>query len=174
MPRQFARPIRRSPKSDPQQYRVYRMESEAIGARHWLRLSRQNVARFIHAACRSYGIPRIKIRFENHRKWAAYFQAPSLIVFSKKTTARDLLTAAHEFAHYLHYVVAGAKSEQHAVHGSEFMTCYLSVLDTIRFIPARAMALLCEERSIKHVCPKEGAGVDQLRKLICGRNRSPS
>lgn len=170
MPRRFALPIRRSPKSDPQQYKLYRMESEAIGARQWLRLSRQNVIRFVRSACRTYGVPQLTIRFENHRKWAAYFLEPSLVVFSQKTTARDLLTAAHEFAHYLHYVVAGAESGKHAVHGREFMACYMSVLDTIRFIPAQAMALLCDERSIEYVRPKEGMGVDQLRKLICGSN----
>lgn len=172
MPRRFAKPVRQSPKSDPQQYELYRMESEAIGARHWLRLSRQNVIRFIRSACRAYGIPQLTIRFESHRKWAAYFMAPALVVFSRKTTARDLLTAAHEFAHYLHFAVAGAESEKHATHGPEFMACYMSVLDTIRFLPVQAIALLCDERAIKYVRPKEGMGVDQLRKLICGRSRT--
>ncbi len=171
MPVRYKRPIKRSPKSDPQQYRVYRMESEAIGARHWLRISRQKVGQFVRAVCRTYGIPPLTIRFENHRRWAAYFQAPSLMVFSKKATARDLLTAAHEFGHYLHYVVAGEESEKHATHGPEFMACYMSVLDTIRFIPIEAMAVLCDERKIKYVRPKEGMGVDQLRKLTCGRHR---
>lgn len=172
MPVKFRLAVKRSPKSDPQQYRLYRMESEAIGARHYLRISRETVVRFIRNACRTYGVPQLTLRFENHRKWAAYFLAPSLIVFSRKTTARDLLTAAHEFAHYLHYVVAKEKSEEHQTHGPEFMACYLSVLDTIRFIPMQAMALLCDERLIQYLRPKEGMGVDQLRKLICGRHRT--
>lgn len=145
------------------------MESEAIGARRWLRISRQKVVQFIRAACATYSIPVPTIRFENHTKWAAYFQAPSLLVFSKKTTARDLLTAAHEFAHYLHHVVAGEEGDAHQVHGPEFVACYIDVLDTIRFMPIEAMVAVCEKYKIKYLRPKESYGVDQLRKLICGR-----
>lgn len=164
MARKFRRPIKKSPKSDPQRNLIYRMESEAIGGRQYLTLTKRKIVSLINSLSRNYRIPPCVIRFNDMTEWAADWRPPGIITFGKKSTSRDLLTALHEFAHHLHYVIEPA--DVHQGHGPEFMCCYMSVLDTIRFIPVEAMAAVCETYKIKYIAPKATDGIDQLARLI--------
>lgn len=164
MARRFRRPIKESPKSDPQRNLVYRMESESIGGRQYLTLTMPKIRSLLRNLSRTYHIAPVKVRFNDMTAWAADWQPPGLITFGKKTTSRDLLTALHEFAHHLHYVIE--PSDVHAGHGPEFMCCYMSVLDTVRFIPIEAMAAVCDRYKIRYIRPKEMHGIDQLARLI--------
>lgn len=164
MARQFKRPIKKSPVSDPQRNLVYRMESEAIGGRNYLTLTKRKIVSLINNLSRNYHIPACVVRFNDMTSWAADWAAPNIITFGKKSTSQDLLTALHEFAHHLHYVIEPA--DVHQGHGKEFMCCYMSVLDTIRFIPIEAMVAVCDKYGIKYITPSATDGVDQIARLI--------
>lgn len=166
MARRYRRPIKKSPKSDPQRNLVYRMEAEAIGGRQYLTLTKPKIVSLLKMLARTYRIAPVVVRFNDMTGWAADWQPPGIITFGKKTTSRDLLTALHEFAHHLHYVLE--PSDAHASHGPQFMCCYMSVLDTVRLIPIEAMVAVCDRYKIKYIQPKETHGIDQLAKLICG------
>jgi hypothetical protein len=167
MARRFKRPTKKSPKSDPQRNLVYRMESEAIGARTLLTLTKPRIVSLLRNLARSYHIAPCKVRFNDMTAWAADWQPPGIITFGRKTTSQDLLTALHEFAHHLHYVIEPC--DTHAGHGPEFMCCYMSVLDHVRFLPVVAMAAVCDKYKIKYIRPKETDGIDELSKLIQGK-----
>lgn len=164
MPRRYALPVKRSPKSDPQRNLVYRMESEAIGGRSYLTLTKARIISLMKTLSRTYHVPAVTLRFSDMKGWAADWQPPNIITFGKKTTSRDFLTALHEFAHHLHYVIA--PSDDHQGHGPEFMCCYMSVLDTVRLLPIEAMAVVCDQYKVKYIKPAETDGIDGLAKRI--------
>ena len=164
MARKFRMPVKRSPKSDPQRQLVYRMESEAIGGRQYLTLTKPKIVSLLKNLSRTYHIAPPVIRFNDMTRWAAEWAPPGVITFGRKTTSRDLLTALHEFAHHLDYVIE--PFDVHAAHGKEFMCLYMSVLDTVRLIPIDAMAVICDKYKIKYIKPKDSDGIDELGKLI--------
>lgn len=167
MPVRYQRPIKKSPKSDPQRNLIYRMESEAIGGRQYLTLSKPKIVSLIKSLSRAYHIAAPAVRFNDMTAWAADWRPPGIITFGKKITSKDLLTALHEFAHHLHYLIE--PSDAHTGHGPEFMCCYMSVMDTMRFIPVEASAAVCDRYQIEYIRPRETDGLDQLRKLLRGR-----
>lgn len=167
MARRFNRPIKKSPKSDPQRNLVYRMESEAIGARMYLTLTKRKIISLLKTLARSYRVAPCVVRFSDMTDYAASWQPPNVITFGAKTTSRDLLTALHEFAHHLHYVIEPRLSQE--AHGAEFMCCYMSVLDTARFVPVEAMAAVCKKYKVRYIQPRDMDGVDNLAKLIRGK-----
>lgn len=162
----YKRPIKKSPKSDPQQYLVYRMENEAIGARNYLSLTRRTVERFARAVCRQYRLPRIQFRYTDLGKWAAEWMEPNIITVGVRTTSRDLLTVAHELAHHLHEQIAGDLAQES--HGPEFMGCYMSILDTARIIPVPGMRAICKHYKIKFVDPGTRSSIRTLRRAVRG------
>lgn len=164
MARRYKRPIKKSPKSDSQRNLVYRMELEAIGGRQFLTLSKAEIVSLLKMLSRTYHIPPVVVRFNQMTEWAADWRPPGIITFGAKTTSRDLLTALHEFAHHLHYVLE--PSDVHQGHGPEFMCCYMSVLDHVRLIPIEAMAAVCDKYKIKYIRPKDTDGIDELGELI--------
>lgn len=164
MAQRFRRPIKKSPASDPQQYRLYRMENEAIGARTYMSLTRKDLARFVRAVCREYRIPKVVLKWENLGKWAAEWRSPNIIVLGTKKTSRDLLTIAHEMAHHLHWAIESEKDQQS--HGPEFMACYLSILDTARIIPMVGMLPICEHYGLKVIHP--GSTLKSLIRAVRG------
>lgn len=165
MPTKYCRPIKRSPKSDPQQYRIYRMENEAIGARSYLHLSRADLRKYLRALTRTFTTPPVKVVFEDLGRWAAEWREPNIIVFGQKTTSRDLLTAAHEFAHHLHGYISG--DVIHENHGKEFMGCYMAVLDVSRFIPVYGMRAICAKYKIAYVDPGDKCNMKRFQRTIC-------
>jgi len=177
MPAKFARPIARSPASDPQQFRVYRMEHEAIGGRHYARLSRTAVVALVRGICRNYGVKPPKVGWEDIGRWAAEWREhPSdgepMIVFStKKRTARDILTVTHEVAHHLHYELSEGKWEDQENHGPEFMACHMSVLDTIRMIPVCAMRVICDKWKVRYTDPGSTSSLAKLKRIVRGSHR---
>ncbi len=164
MARKFNRSTKRSPKSDPQQHIVYRMESEAIGGRQYLTLTKPKIISLIKTLARNYHVPAPAVRFNDMTRWAAEWAPPGIITFGKKTTSKDLLTALHEYAHHLHYVID--PYDTHQPHGKEFMCLYMSIIDTTRLIPINAMAVICDSYKIKYIKPKDLDGVDELKELI--------
>lgn len=162
----YRKPIKRSPPSDPQQYLLYRMENEAIGARHYMRLTRRQLSMYIRSLVRVYGMPKVQILFEDLGRWAAEWRPPNILVFGKKTTSRDLLTAAHEVAHHLHAYLAKGLDQQD--HGPQFMACYMHILDTSRFIPLVGMRAVCDRYGIKYLGLGDNVSVKKLMKVVRG------
>lgn len=164
MPKPFGYPLRKSPASDPQQFRLYRMENEAIGARQYLQLGDDELKRYVNGLVRAYRMPRVKVVFRDLGRWAAEWEEPNILTFGTKTTSRDLLTAAHEVAHHLHnWLIDGALQQN---HGKEFLGCYMSILDTSRFIPVVGMRAICERYKLEYVDPGEGGDVAKLKKAV--------
>jgi hypothetical protein len=170
MAKPFDRPIKESPANDPQQYLLYRMENEAIGARQYLRLTTRQVKTYVTGLVRTYGMPKIELKFEDLGRWAAEWREPNIIVFGRKTTSRDLLTAAHEVGHHLHGWLSAGLDQQ--AHGPEFMACYMSILDTSRFIPIAGMKAICRSYGLKFKDPTDDQDINTLKKIVRGCNRT--
>lgn len=174
MAKQFQLPIKRSPAKDPQQYLVYRMENEAIGARRYTQLSRKAIARLIRSICREYKLPKVNVQFADLGDWTAQWDAPATITFGKKASAKSILTITHEMAHHLHYHLAGIESFKHEDHGAEFMACHMSILDTARVIPVVGMRAICEAYKIQYADPGTKNSLTALKRAVLGygQNRS--
>lgn len=162
----YKRPIKKSPKSDPQQYLVYRMENEALGARSYMSLTRRDLARFVRAICRQYKLPKVELKYEDLGRWAAEWRSPNVIVLGMKKISRDLLTIVHELAHHLHEVIAPDLPQES--HGAEFMGCYMSILDTARIIPVIGMRAICADYKIRYVDPGTRSNLTKLRRAVRG------
>lgn len=172
MPHKFRFPVKRSPKSDPQQYRVYRMENEAIGSRSYAKLTRASIRAIAHGVCRNYGVPQVNIAWADLGRWAAEWreqpsQPTSVIVFNtKKGTARDVMTVTHELAHHIHYYLGGEASLTHEDHGPQFMACHMSVLDSCRIIPVVGMRAICDAWGVEFTDPGTTNSLSKLKKIV--------
>lgn len=154
------------PKTDPQQHRVYRMESEAIGSKRYADLPLKSLRRFARAVCRLYGMPQVEVQFADLGPWGGEWMHPNIIRLNRrKSGARDLLTLAHELAHHLHEHLV--PDNLHQAHGPEFMGCYLSVLDATRMIPVVGMRAICDNYKIRYVDPGvRNNNIATLRKRV--------
>jgi hypothetical protein len=185
MPRPYAYACKKSPKSDPQQHQVYRMESEALGARNYQSMSRANIVRLVNGVCRVYKISRPTVRYKDLGKWAAQWISPTYqeergrtrLIFpavielsTRKRTSMDFITITHELAHHLH-ASFGAATDKHAGHGAEFMACHISILDTVRAIPVYAMRTVCRQYRIKFRDPGTRNNLGDLLRAVVGRRR---
>lgn len=163
----YRRPVKRSPKSDPQQYRVYRMEVEAIGARRYMRLTRPVIRQLVASISRNYHIPQPGLVWENLGRWAAEWRPDGSIAFNThKGNARDFLTVTHEMAHHLHFHLAGDRNETQEGHGPEFMACHMSILDTCRMIPVVAMRAICDDYKIRYKDPGTTNSLVKLQSVV--------
>ena len=171
MPQPFSFPARRSPKSDPQQYRVYRMESEAIGARTYARLTRKASRSLARSVCRAYGVPQVKLVWRDLGTWAAEWNNGVIYLSSKKGTARDFITLTHELAHHIHWHLGGDVTNDHEGHGPEFMACHMSVLDTCRMIPVVGMREICKAWKVRFADPGTGNSLAKLQRIVRRRKR---
>lgn len=172
MPRRFRLPIKRSPKSDPQQYRVYRMENEAIGARRYARMTRELMRSLARSVCRVYSVPQVKMVWRDLGKWAAEWDNGTLTFNPRKGTSNDVVTVTHELAHHIHYCFGGDAAEEQEPHGPEFMACHMSVLDTCRVVPIEGMRAVCEKWKVRYIDPGTTGSLTKLRSIARGRHSS--
>jgi hypothetical protein len=166
-------PIKRSPKSDPQQYRVYRMENEAIGARKYMSMDPKTTVQLARSVCRHYRVPVVKLEWVNLGKWAAEWEGRVIRLSTKKKTSRDILTFTHELAHHVHYWLSEGASEEQQSHGPEFMGCHMSVLDTCRVIPVVGMRAVCEAWNVRFMDPGTHNSLKTLKRIVSNGRRSP-
>lgn len=175
MPTKYRYPVKRSPKSDPQQYRVYRMENEAIGARQYQQLPREAIRKLATAVCRNYRVPVVELAWADLGKWAAEWrpqssQRTSLIVLStKKGTARDMLTITHELGHHIHHWLSDGTDIGQESHGPEFMACHISILDTCRMIPVVGMRAICDAWKVRYADPGTSNSLKVLRGIVSAK-----
>lgn len=169
MPRKINKPIPKSPKTDPQQYKVYRMEKEAISACSYFRLSQKGIKAIVRAICRHYKLKQIRVKFADLGQWAAECHSPNFIVFSsRKGTSRDPITVTHELAHHLHESLV--PDSGHEDHGPEFIACHMSILDAMRVIPVVGMRAILDKYKIRYIDP----GVKHKRETLKRRiSRNP-
>ena len=171
MATKFRMPIKRSPACDPQRYRVYRMEVEAVGARAYARMPRARVLKLVRSVCRNYGIPvPLVVWTDKLGRWAAEWSdvgETSRIAFStKKGMSRDFLTVTHELAHHLHHWLDPVTCAAQEAHGPEFMACHMSILDVCRFIPVVGMRAICEKWKIRYADPGEKCSLADLQRAV--------
>ena len=170
MPAKFDLPLKRSPKSDPQQYRLYRMENEAIGGRTYHRLTDAMQRTLATGVCRNYRVPNVVIVRRDLGKWAAMWSLPRTIEFNiRKGTARDLVTLTHELAHHVHHWLSDGASDNQESHGPEFMACHMSILDTVRVIPVVGMRAICESWGVRYIDPGTRQSLARLQRICQGR-----
>lgn len=172
MPAKFRYALKRSPKADPQQYRVYRMENEAIGGRHYCQLSDLEIVARAKNVCALYRVPDAKVTWADLGRWAAEWKNGAIRLNRNKVTSRSILTILHELAHHVHWGLAPEESVQHENHGPEFMACYMSILDTSRVIPVIGMRPICEAYNVRYHDPGTGNSLKRLRGIACGRHSS--
>jgi hypothetical protein len=173
MPAKFDIPLKRSPKSDPQQYRVYRMENEAIGARTYQRMPWGVIKRFISAVCTNYHVPMPNLVRKDLGKWAAEWSVDEhgvtqIALSTKKARSQDTITITHELAHHLHCWLGGKASQGQQSHGPEFMACHMSILDTCRVIPVVGMRAICKAWGVHYVDPGTRQSLPRLRAICKG------
>lgn len=167
MPRKFEYPVKRSPKSDPQQYRVYRMENEAIGARRYMKMTRSAMQELAKSVCRNYRVPQVRLVWKDLGKWAAEWEGGIIRLNTIKESAKDILTLTHELAHHIHFHFG----EKGSSHGAEFMACHMSILDTCRIIPVVGMKAICDDYGIAYKDPGTSGSIPRL-KSICKKERA--
>lgn len=166
MAAKFHMPIKRGPKSDPQQYRLYRMENEAIGGRKADTVTKERLKRFLHSLCRMYRVPRVRVVFKDLGVWGAEYDIDAgphgtiAINFHKKKSCADKLTSAHEFAHHL--MAQFDPDSTHQSHGPEFMCAYMHVLDQMRYVPIVGMRAICKQYGLAFKNPGVGSTLSAL------------
>ena len=173
MPAKFDIPLKRSPKSDPQQYRLYRMENEAIGGRHYCQLQDLEIISLIRSVCAEYQVPQAKVEWADLGRWAAEWQGGKIRLNRHKVTARSVLAVLHESAHHIHGALAGELALSHESHGPEFVACYMSVLDTARIIPVVGMRAICDGWGIRYIDPGTRQSLVRLKRICQGKNLRP-
>ena len=151
MPRRYRKPIRRSPANDPQQYLVYRMEKEALGARGYAKVTRDILRQFTRGTCRSFGVPQVKLRFCDIGPWTGDYQDNLIRLNPKRPGSQCLLTIAHELGHHVHEALA--PGNDHESHGPQFMAAYMAVLDNARILPVVGMRAICDQYGIRYNDP---------------------
>lgn len=167
MPVKYNRPVKRSPKSDPQQYRVYRCEKETIGAGAYVKMRLKEMQTFARAICRSYKMPQVEVRFKDLGEWGAEWRPPNQIVVNyRKRGMRNLITMAHELAHHLHEHIAPGNT--HQGHGPEFLACYMRILDTARIIPVVGMRAVLDSYKLKYNDPGTKTSWNALTRAVNG------
>lgn len=169
MPSRFKWAVAASPKSDPQRSRVYRMENEAIGGRHYCQLSDLEIMARARDVCELYGVPQAKVSWSDLGRWAAEWKGGDIRLNRNKVTSRSILTILHELAHHVHWGLGGEASTQQENHGPEFMGCYMSILDTSRIIPVVGMRAICESYRVEYRDPGTRGSLPRLRRICLGR-----
>jgi hypothetical protein len=179
MATRYRYPIKRSPKSDPQQYRVYRMENEAIGARHYMSMDRGGIRQLVRSVCRNYRVPAVKVIWADLGKWAAEWRdandpgGEAIVLGVRKRTSKDVLTITHELAHHLHHHLSDGADVLQQDHGEEFMACHMSILDTCRVVPVAAMREVCRIWRIRFKDPGTSNSLTTLKRICRGGHRTP-
>ncbi len=161
----YAYPIRRGPKHDPQQFRIYRMENEAIGARQYMAVDRATIRQLARGVCRNYRVPQAHLVWRDLGKWAAEWELGTISFNTRKGSARDILTATHELAHHIHHFLSDGADEGHEAHGPEFMACHMSILDTCRVIPVVGMRAICTHYGVKFHDPGIANSLSKLQRI---------
>lgn len=164
----FQMPIKRSPKTDPQQYRLYRMEQECFGGMWRGKMTLKAIRALASAVCRNYRIAPVKINFKDLGGWAGQCWLHAEIdINPNKRAALSVLCIAHELAHHIHnQLVPHELLVTQEPHGPEFLACYMSVLDTIRIIPLTATRAIFKSYKLRFTDPGESNNLATLQRRI--------
>jgi hypothetical protein len=165
MARRFKRPIRRSPKCDPQRQRFYRMEHEAINGRRLLNtLTQPQVRKLVKVLSRSYKIPGPLVQFVQTDEFHGMWVDPNLLLFNTKSGPVGVVTVVHEMAHYVHEVYAPDNEDQ--PHGPQFVACYMSIIDALRLVPVCGMRAILEDYKLKYIDPGKNTTLTTLKRRL--------
>lgn len=164
----FRMPIRRSPKNDPQQYLLYRMEQECFGGMWRGKMTLKAIRSLADSVCKNYGVSKVKISFKDLGNWAGQCLSNSKIEINpNKRAALSIICILHELAHHIHnQLVPYDILIQQESHGAEFMACYMSVLDTTRIVPLAGMRAILKNYDLFYIDPGDDNSLTVLKEQI--------
>jgi hypothetical protein len=165
--KKLALPVKRSPRSDPQQYRFYRMENEALLGPRYVTLPRKTIRKLASAVCRRYRVKQVPVIFRDLGDWYGSTHRsgyPRIEINSKKKSARCALVILHELAHWVHDHLA--PDNKHQAHGKEYLCVYASVFDSCRIIPLEAMRVVFAKYRLSFLDPGTSPSPSKLRQLL--------
>lgn len=164
----FQMPVKRSPKTDPQQYRLYRMEQECFGGMWRGKMTLKAIRSLANAVCKNYRVSPVKIKFKDLGGWAGQCWLHARIdIDPKKRAALSIICIAHELAHHVHnQLVSDEVLIQQEPHGAEFLACYMSVLDTIRIVPLAGTRAIFKNYKLRYIDPGDNNSLTTLTKRI--------
>lgn len=164
----FRMPVKRSPKKDPQQYLLYRMEQECFGGMWRGKMGLKAMRTLADSVCNNYGIDKVKISFKDLGAWSGQCASDSKIVINpNKRAALSLICILHELAHHLHnQLVPYEVMVKQQAHGPEFLACYMSLLDTTRIVPLPGMRAVLKEYDLFYIDPGDDCDVIELSRRI--------
>lgn len=166
MKKRLPKYCKQSPAKDPQQYLVYFMEGDALGAlRDKSIMKRKDIRALIRSVCRKYKMPQAKVYFKPIKTWTASWDEPHDLTFNTKAAlSHGLLTVLHELAHLLHYHIQ--PEDIHEGHGAEFMACYMSILDVTRAVPIVGMRAICDLYGVRYADPGTKNSLRDLKRAV--------
>lgn len=164
----FRMPIKRSLKSDPQQYLLYRMEQECFGGMWRGRMTLKAIRSLSDSICKNYGVEKAKVSFKELGKWAGQCLSTGAIEINpNKRAALSMICILHELAHHIHnQLVPFEVLVKQEFHGPEFLACYMSVLDTTRVIPLAGMRAILKGYDLMYIDPGDDCSVSVLKERI--------
>jgi hypothetical protein len=141
----------RSPKSDPQRARVYKMEN-MCGTSGRALLGRKQLREALTAWSEAFGVPEPKLVFRpiDH---AGEQQDDVIRLSTRAVDGRNPVTLAHEFSHYL----MGLYDPQGrlAFHGPEFVGVMMLVSHVGGIMPIAGSEWLAERMKVKYMDVKD-------------------
>ncbi len=154
----------KSPKSDPQRERLYRMERTCFQGWDTGRMTVPQIRRWVKRVARKYGVEVPVILTKELPGHAGEYWEGRITLCSQKESGKTLLTLAHEMAHHVHEQLGDSSKDE--AHGPEFLTCYVHILHTLKLIPALAMQVICSAHKLKYYPFNNTPSADRLRRMI--------
>lgn len=135
--------------SDPAGSAVWRMETrEFRGIWRRTRVPFRYRKRLVRMLCRLYAVPMLSVQSVTNPGYSGQFwhNAKMGICWLELHPSRgaDLLTLAHEFAHYLTHL----RSPRATDHGPTFLRHYMQVCESLRLIPSAGFRQACRRHGL--------------------------
>lgn len=144
----------RSPKKDPQQYRVYKWENDLSnwGGAH---AKPTAIRAMVRRCCRLYRVPmpHVAVVSKNRRagKLLHSVSDPNNYTITIRPRHREIWTPIHEAAHTITDHLFGLHTGTQN-HGREFLGIYMALLIRLKVLPRTALVAYAKSLRLKY-CP---------------------
>jgi hypothetical protein len=136
-------------KSDPQRHLVYQAERDLLGPCIESVTATDTLEAVITHACNKYRIRRPKLKVGNLGKGAYGWCTDEEICLNSNHHGANLLTLLHELAHWVVDEVIEYADDIEGVHGPEFVSFYMHLLEGYKVMPMKCSALLFEGHGVR-------------------------
>lgn len=134
-------------KSDSQRHKVYEMERGIIGQALWTETDIVTLENITRHACRKWHVPVPDINIVSTGDHV-FGYADHAIYLNKNFHGANISTLLHELAHWIHGEQKDYEPDQES-HGPEWVSIYISLMDTYRVMPRIAMEAMCDVHRIR-------------------------